>query len=86
MVSSFPFYTLTRYPLPLAVQALYKFDATDPTDLALSPGHLIDVPQVDAGEWGMGISRATGKAGAFPWTYVENTQHNCSQTITIHAA
>ena len=60
----------------MTVQALYKFDATDPTDLALSPGDLIDVAKVDDGEWGMGISRTTGNKGAFPWTYVENKQHN----------
>lgn len=60
--------------MPAVYKALYKFDATDPTDLALKPGDLIDVAKVDPGEWGMGISRTTGNKGAFPWTYVQEVQ------------
>lgn len=52
-LSSFspPFQHSTSFAI---LQALYKFDATDPTDLALMPGDLIDVDRIDAGEWGMG--------------------------------
>ena len=53
-------------------KALYTFDQRDRSDLELRPGDLIDVPIIDAGEWGMGISRRTGAKGAFPWTYVHD--------------
>lgn len=52
-------------------KALYKFAATDSTDLELLPGDLVDVSKVDPGEWGMGVSRTSKKKGAFPWTYVQ---------------